>query len=80
VDLAEMEQSSNDTKQATKRILGLARQDDQSQFRMHTDYVKMRLKQIAFERKFGAYRAYRDVIVPQRPVIRFASRVLLESD
>jgi len=79
-DLAEIEQSSNDTKQATKRILDLARQDDQSQFRMHTDYIKMRLKQIAFERKFGAYRAYRDVIVPQRPVIRFASRVLLEGN
>jgi len=79
-DLVEMEQSSNDTKQATKRILDLARQDDENQFRMHTDYVKMWLTQIAFERKFGAYRAYRDVIVPERPVIRFASRVLLEGN
>ena len=79
-DLAEMEQSSNDTKQATKKILDLARQDDENQFRLHTDYVKMRLKQIAFERKFGAYRAYRDVIVPQRPLIRFASQVLLEGN
>jgi carboxyl-terminal processing protease len=79
-DLAEMEQSSNDTKQITKRILDLARQNDQNQFHMHSDYIKMRLKQVAFERKFGTYRAYRDVIVPERPVIRFASRVLLESN
>jgi C-terminal peptidase prc len=79
-ELTEMEQSSNDTKQATKRILDVARQDDQNQFRVYASYIKMRLKQIAFERKFGTYRAYRDIIVPEHPIIRFASRLLLENN
>ncbi len=79
-DIAETEQSSSGTKETTKRILNLAHQDDHNQFHVYAGYIKMRLKQIAFERRFGVYRAYRDVIVPERPVIRFASRVLLEGN
>lgn len=77
-ELAEKELSSVDTQKMTKRISHLTRLDDQNQFRIYAGYLKTRLKQIAFERKFGTYRAYRDVIVRERPVIQFASELLSE--
>jgi hypothetical protein len=39
----------------------------------------MRLRQIATERKFGEYRAYAEIVVPQRRDIRFAEEILQEA-
>lgn len=49
---------------------------DKRLFLDYQEYIEMRIRQEAFERKFGAYRAYADVIVRERPDIRFASEVL----
>jgi len=79
LDLTRGEQCSSVTKTIAKRIFQTAVQDDQNQFHLYADYIKMRLKQIAFERKFGAYRTYRDAIVSERPVIQLASQALQEN-
>jgi C-terminal peptidase prc len=71
------ESGSAETRNIAAAISQLASRDDKNQFYRYADYICLRLREIAFERKFGAYRAYRDVIVPHRPIIRFASSVLL---
>ena len=40
----------------------------------------MRLKQIAYERKFSIYQAYASVLVRERPEILLASRLLREGE
>jgi len=69
--------SSPNTKAAAIKVLQTATRDDQNQFHVYAGFIETRLKQIAFERKFGTHRAYRDVIVQELPVIRFASEILL---
>jgi carboxyl-terminal processing protease len=59
-------------------VLRKARRDDNRQFEKYASYIKMRLKQIAYERKFGMYRAYAEVLVRERPEIVFASNLLLQ--
>jgi len=78
LELTREGQASMDTRAMAEAILETAQKDDQNQFYVHAAYIKARLKQIAFERKFGTYRAYRDIIVREQTVIQFASQVLLE--
>lgn len=53
---------------------------DKGLFEKYGDYIWMRLRQIAFERKFGTYRAYKDIIVPDYGPIVLANRALLQKD
>ena len=48
------------------------------QFERYSNYIKMRLKQIAYERKYGIYEAYARVLVRERPEIQFATQLLLD--
>lgn len=57
-------------------ICRLAEDDDQRQFENYQDYIKQRLYQLATESTFGRARAYRDAIVPYRPEIFLAEKIL----
>ena len=79
VELAKLEESSAKVRRAVDKVLNRSQRDDDEQFMVNRDYVKSRLKQIAIERRHGIYEAYRQVIVREQPVIRFASDLIRES-
>jgi C-terminal peptidase prc len=70
---------SSTTKQAIEGLLRTATADDQDQFHIHADFIRSRLQEIAFERKFGTYRTFREVIVRRHSIINSAAKILLES-
>jgi len=79
VELSHFESRSPDTRRAASGILDIARKNDIGKFEEYRAYIKMRLRQIAIERKYGTYRAYADVIVRSRPDIQLAARILKEN-
>ncbi|MEW5796915.1 MAG: S41 family peptidase [Candidatus Zixiibacteriota bacterium] len=66
-------------RRANRLLLEHARRLDADEFMRHGDYVKMRLRQIALERRSGAYTAYLKAVVPSRPDIQFAAQLLKSS-
>ena len=75
-DEVSREEPGRDLEQASKSLLDHSRRLDRDEFLRHSSYIKMRLKQIALERKFGSYTAYLKAIVPSRPDIRLAAQLL----
>jgi len=75
-DFARIEHVHIPTLKAVQNLRRLARTYDQRMFTLYGDYIRMRLREISFERKFGIYRAYADVIVRERSDIRFAATLL----
>ncbi len=67
---------SADVQRAARDLYEQSRQLDRRLFVDYQDYIEMRLRQEAYERKFNAYRAYANVIVHERPDIRVAAEVL----
>ena len=59
-------------------VAGLCRRSDRAAHLRFSDYILRRLGQIAYEREFSVYEAYDRIVVPQRPDIDFATRVLLD--
>ncbi len=55
-----------------------ARKLDRRIFSRYANYIKMRLKQLAIERKFGTYQSYADVIIRERADIQMAVEVIRE--
>ncbi len=51
---------------------------DDNLFSEYGGYIKFRLLQAAYERKYGAYDAYKDVVVKMRPEIAYTSKLLRE--
>ncbi|PWB71161.1 hypothetical protein C3F09_08205 [candidate division GN15 bacterium] len=76
---AQQEHCSADCIARAKELVRIARDDDRGQFLAHGEYIDMRLRQLAFERKYGSYRAYAEAVVNVRPDIRFAAQVLRRS-
>ena len=58
------------------RLVALAEQLDRQAWDAHADFIARRLRRYAYERAFGQWRAYRDVIVRDSPIIRFAASLL----
>ncbi len=75
---AEAEQRSSQTQAAIAHYLALSVIRDKWQLMQVKDYLAIRFLQIAWEREFGTYRAYDDIIVQFRPDIKYAARILLE--
>jgi len=75
-NIAQLESRSPATVAAAERLLTEARRQEEDRFAKYGKYIKMRLKQIALERKFGTREAYARAIVPDRDDIRFAAEVL----
>ena len=76
-DLAALNHSTQ-LHRAVRQMLEDSRRLDQEQFRHYGSYIKMRLKQIAYERASGVYAAYARAVVPARPDIQEAARILKE--
>ncbi len=66
--------------QSINKFISRSSQIDNNEVFLNTEYIKNRLKQIAFERKFGLNKSYEKVIVNELPVIKFASKILLEEN
>lgn len=58
------------------RILAEARRETLIGLGTDREYLRMRLRQMAFERKFGLTRAYAEVLVRERSDIRYAATLL----
>ncbi|MGD8923229.1 MAG: hypothetical protein PVH24_08255, partial [Candidatus Zixiibacteriota bacterium] len=79
MDLTVLEQKSQKMVGAARNILHQSQKIDMDQFDRYSGYIKTRLKQLAYERKFGSYRTYRDVIVRERPDILFTAELLKQA-
>ena len=77
VELAALENYPEPAIRKAEQILKFSKQRDAEQFDDYSGFIKRRLRQIAWERRFGTYQAYRDVIVPYRPDIQLAADLLL---
>ncbi|UCD64868.1 MAG: PDZ domain-containing protein [Candidatus Zixiibacteriota bacterium] len=75
---AVVESSSTATTRLIEDVLRLSQAEDSMALVGERQYVIDRLRQIAFERKFGTYQSYRQVLLRSRPEITLASRILLE--
>ncbi|UCC44733.1 MAG: PDZ domain-containing protein [Candidatus Zixiibacteriota bacterium] len=76
VDIARLDRARVQTYKLCKQLHGLSQKHDLKQFSKYADYIKMRLKQVAYERRFGIYRAYADAVIQERTEIRLAARIL----
>ncbi|MEW6050662.1 MAG: S41 family peptidase [Candidatus Zixiibacteriota bacterium] len=76
VSVARSDKSSPALSRVADRIAALARFDELNQLDTHQDYIRMRVRKLAYERKFGLTRSYTDVIVRERPDIRFAASLV----
>lgn len=74
--MAEDEGYSGEIIDAARRVLAISIRRDARGFVRFHDYLNMRLKQLAYERKEGTRSAYEQVIVHERPEIRKAVEVL----
>jgi len=71
---------SSSLKKLADHAVRIAKLQDQKLFEKYGDFLWMRLCQIAFERKFGAFRAYKEIVVPQYEPIKMAAAALSLKD
>lgn len=76
LDLTENDPTLAETRRVTESIVRQARAADSTAFDRYGNYIKFRLKQLAFERRYGMTEAYARAIVPDRPDIQFAAQLL----
>jgi hypothetical protein len=76
LSIARLEQSSPESIACAEELVKIAREDDRRRFFAHWDYIDMRLRQAAYDRKFGSYRSFAEAIVNVRPDIKFAAQML----
>ncbi|MEW6412057.1 MAG: S41 family peptidase [Candidatus Zixiibacteriota bacterium] len=74
------EKSSAATEKMITSVIDKSLTADVNEFDNNKDYIKNRLREIAYERKYGTYRTYKDVLLETRPEINFASQLLVERD
>ncbi len=67
-------------KKLAARAVGTAESTDRRLFEKYGEFLWLRLRQIAFERKYGAYRAYLEVVVPNYAPIALAEAALNQKD
>ncbi len=78
LEISRFSENDAETRAACKDLKRLAHEDDINEFIRYGDYIKMRLKEIAWEHQSGGRAAYERAIVPYRPDIRFAAELLKE--
>jgi len=76
LSIAKLEQSYPESIARAEELVAIARKDDRRQFFANWAYIEMRLRQIAFDRKYGSYRSFAEAIVNVRPDIKFAAQIL----
>ncbi len=58
------------------KLLKYSIQIDQNELFHQKEYLKRRLAQIAFERKYGIYKSYSEVIIKHMPIVKYAAEIL----
>jgi len=74
--VARLDESSPPTVALADRILAEARREALAELEQDREYLRMRLRQMAFERKYGLTRAYAEVLIRERADIRYAAALL----
>lgn len=74
--VAVLEDGSSGTLEFLDNLIAVSQSEDTDCIREEEDYIWSRLIQIAYERKYGIYETYRRVLVPTRPEIEFAAKIL----
>ncbi|UCD64312.1 MAG: hypothetical protein JSW34_02410, partial [Candidatus Zixiibacteriota bacterium] len=77
---ADLDNSSLATSRVAESVIRRARQLDRVRLQQDGGYIKDRLARIAYERKYGTYRTYKEVLIHSRPEIEFASKLLVKGD
>ena len=67
------------TGRGVSKLMKVVRESEGDYFYHYADYIKMRLTQIAWERRFGAYAAYKRAVLPYRGDIKLAAHLLVDS-
>ena len=74
------EVDSGPLKRLAQKAVATAEMSDSHLFQMHREFIWMRLRQIAYERKFGAFSAYKEVVIPEYGPISLAEQLLAKKD
>jgi carboxyl-terminal processing protease len=74
--VAKAEQSSPELIRQAELLVEQSRQDDRNQIFANWSYIETRLRQMAFDRKYGSYRSFAEAIVNARPDIKLAAQIL----
>lgn len=74
--LAANEEASPAIREESRRLDSLADAIDRNAVRLSGDYVLMRIRQLAFERRFGATRAFEEIVVRSHPDILSAASLV----
>ncbi|UCG61729.1 MAG: PDZ domain-containing protein [Candidatus Zixiibacteriota bacterium] len=77
-EVAEVEAGFAATFDRIDAIIRSSKKEDDATPGKERDYIRQRLLQIAYERKYGLYHTYKDILIQSRPEIAYASRILLE--
>jgi carboxyl-terminal processing protease len=75
-----LQAESRDLKKAASRLAENSHRADNRFFDKYADFIWLRLRQIALERKYGTYRSYREVVMPEYEPIQLAINALKEKD
>ena len=74
--VAESAPSLPRTREVARTLVDSTAQYDRDVFSQYATYITMRLKELAYERRFGVSQAYEHAIVTDRPDILYATQLL----
>lgn len=80
LDVARSERSSAELIRQAELLVEKSRKIDRDQFFANWSYIESRLRQLAYDRKYGAYRSYAEAIVNSRPDIKLAAQILTQEN
>ncbi|RME24063.1 MAG: hypothetical protein D6800_09120, partial [Candidatus Zixiibacteriota bacterium] len=78
MEMARLTTANRQTLRAAKQIYTKALRDDSLQFDKYAHYITRRLKQLAWERRYGQYKAYQKAVINDSPSIRAVIKLLRE--
>lgn len=78
VELARLQNYSAPVVSEADALLNRSRQEDLRMYDRYGDSIKRRLKQLAWERKYGSARAYSEAVLNDSPMIQKTSQLLLK--
>ncbi|RKX28147.1 MAG: hypothetical protein DRP47_05120 [Candidatus Zixiibacteriota bacterium] len=74
-----LDDCSETSEQTIRKAVRMSEEEDRRQLHQFSSFLTMRLQQMACKQAFGTYRAYKDIIIRQRPDIQFALGLLREN-
>ncbi len=80
LDIAQLEAGLPEAIPIAASLLADAAARDDAVWETHAGHITMRLAELAWQRRFGEFETYRDVLVPSDPVIAIASETILSAE